>query len=172
LNVLAGASYCEDTGGASGCFLKGQALNYLSEAVITAAYVSLGLRSAIENGKIGGAALGGGFAKPTLGNAGKGIVNPNGLPTNIHMGQQGKHIRGHNNFQEGRSYFNDGVDPTELLAGVHSGKYPVIGTGKRGNPIVDFGRPIGVDGATGQSVTRGQIRYGRNGAHIVPDARN
>ncbi|MDO9426997.1 MAG: hypothetical protein Q7T93_09180, partial [Methylobacterium sp.] len=26
LNVLAGASYCEDTGGASGCFLKGQAL--------------------------------------------------------------------------------------------------------------------------------------------------
>ncbi|MDO9417154.1 hypothetical protein, partial [Pararhizobium sp.] len=55
LNVLAGASYCEDTGGASGCFLKGQALNYLSEAVITAAYVSLGLRSANENGKIGGA---------------------------------------------------------------------------------------------------------------------
>jgi filamentous hemagglutinin len=97
---------------------------------------------------------------------------PKDLPTKIHMGQQGKHIKGHNNFEEGRSYFNDGVDPTELLGGVHSGKYPVVGAGARGNPIVDFGRPIGVDGRTGQSVTRGQIHYGKNGAHIVPDARN
>ncbi|WP_418889829.1 DUF637 domain-containing protein [Pseudomonas putida] len=97
---------------------------------------------------------------------------PNDLPTKIHMGQQGKHIKGHNNFEEGRSYFNDGVDPVELLGGVHSGKYPVVGAGARGNPIVDFGRPIGVDGRTGQSVTRGQIHYGKNGAHIVPDARN
>ncbi|MHC2148965.1 two-partner secretion domain-containing protein [Pseudomonas sp. 210_17 TE3656] len=97
---------------------------------------------------------------------------PNDLPTKIHMGQQGKHIKGHNNFEEGRSYFNDGVDPAELLGGVHSGKYPVVGAGARGNPIVDFGRPIGVDGRTGQSVTRGQIHYGKNGAHIVPDARN
>ncbi|MGY2257821.1 hemagglutinin repeat-containing protein [Pseudomonas sp. SDO55104_S430] len=97
---------------------------------------------------------------------------PTDLPTNIHMGQQGKHIKGHNNFEEGRSYFNDGVDPAELLGGVHSGKYPVVGVGARGNPIVDFGRPIGVDGRTGQSVTRGQIHYGKNGAHIVPDARN
>jgi len=97
---------------------------------------------------------------------------PSDLPINIHMGQQGKHIKGHNNFEEGRSYFNQGVDPAELLAGVHSGKYPVVGAGSRGNPIVDFGRPIGVDGRTGQSVTRGQIHYGKNGAHIVPDARN
>lgn len=62
--------------------------------------------------------------------------------------------------------------PAELLAGVHSGRYPVVGTGARGNPIIDFGRPIGVDGRTGQTVTRGQIHYGKNGAHIVPDGRN
>lgn len=97
---------------------------------------------------------------------------PSDLPTNIHIGQQGKHIKGHNNFEEGRSYFNQGVDPAELLGGVHSGKYPIVGAGSRGNPIVDFGRPIGVDGRTGQSVTKGQIHYGKNGAHIVPDARN
>ncbi|WP_425221573.1 polymorphic toxin type 50 domain-containing protein [Pseudomonas sp.] len=97
---------------------------------------------------------------------------PSDLPFNIHAGQQGKHIRGHNNFEEGRSYFNDGIDPAELLSGVHSGKYPVVGAGARGNPIVDFGRPIGVDGRTGLSVTRGQIHYGKNGAHIVPDMRN
>ncbi|WP_082136273.1 polymorphic toxin type 50 domain-containing protein [Pseudomonas deceptionensis] len=97
---------------------------------------------------------------------------PNDLPTNIHAGQQGKHIRGHNNFEEGRSFFNNGVDPAELLGGVHSGKYPIIGTGARGNPIVDFGRPVGIDGRTGQPVTKGQVHYGKNGAHIVPDARN
>lgn len=88
-----------------------------------------------------------------------------------HMGQQVKHIKGHNNFEEGRSYFNHGVDPAELLDGVHSGKCPVAGAGSRGNPIVDFGGPIGGDGRTGQSVTRGQIHYGKNGAHIVPDVR-
>ncbi|WP_158296276.1 polymorphic toxin type 50 domain-containing protein [Stutzerimonas nosocomialis] len=31
---------------------------------------------------------------------------PSDLPANIHIGQQGKHIRGHNNFIEGRSYFH------------------------------------------------------------------
>ena len=90
----------------------------------------------------------------------------------IHPGQQGKHIPGHNNFEEGRSYLNVDVDPAELLSGVHSGKYPIVGTGTRGNPIVDFGRSIGIDGRTGQSVSRGQIHYGKSGAHIVPDARN
>lgn len=97
---------------------------------------------------------------------------PNDLPKNIHAGRPGKNIRGHNNFQEGRSYFNNGVDPAELLGGVHSGKCPIVGAGARGNPVVDFGRPIGVDGRTGQPVTKGQIRYGKNGAHIVPDGRN
>lgn len=70
-----------------------------------------------------------------------------------------------------RDMFNSDVDPSELLAGVHSGKCPVVGNGSRGNPIVEFGRPIGVDGTTGQAVTRGQIHYSNNGAHIVPDAR-
>ena len=97
---------------------------------------------------------------------------PKDLPTNIHMGQQGKHIRGHNNYIEGRSYLIEGIGPGELLDGVHSGKYPIVGNGSRGNPIVEFGRPIGVDGRTGEVVTRGQIHYGKNGAHIVPDARN
>ncbi|MBD8572605.1 MULTISPECIES: polymorphic toxin type 50 domain-containing protein [Pseudomonas syringae group] len=87
-------------------------------------------------------------------------------------GNKGKHIKGHNDFKEGRSCFNDGVDPAELLESVHSGKYSAVGAGVRGNPIVDFVRLIGVDGRTGQLVTRGQIQYGKNGAHIFPDARN
>ncbi|WP_375068695.1 polymorphic toxin type 50 domain-containing protein [Pseudomonas sp. AMR01] len=90
----------------------------------------------------------------------------------MHAGQQGKHFRGHNNFEEGRSCFNNGVDPAKILGGVHSGKYPIVGAGACDNPVVDFGRPIGIDGRTGQPVIKGQVHYGKNGAHIVPDARN
>ncbi len=100
------------------------------------------------------------------------IPVPENLPINIHMGQQGKHIKGHNNFEEGRSYIYSNVDPKKLLAGVHSNRYSVVTVGARGNPIVEFGRPIGVDGRTGKAVTKGQIHYGKNGAHIVPDSRN
>lgn len=38
----------------------------------------------------------------------------------------------------------------------------------RGQPIVDFGKPIGVDAATGISTQYGTIHSGENGAHIVP----
>jgi filamentous hemagglutinin len=170
-DVLAGISYCEANGGSAGCFETGQRVKFFSEAVTLAAYTALGI-SNLNRGN--------GSVKPGQGDAVDGgvpsapnkIPVPDDLPTNINVGQQGKHIKGHNNYQDGRSYFNDGVDPAELLAGVHSGRYPVVGTGARGYPVVDFGRPIGVDGRTGQSVTRGQIHYGKNGAHIVPDARN
>ncbi|KWV51956.1 polymorphic toxin type 50 domain-containing protein [Stenotrophomonas maltophilia] len=70
-----------------------------------------------------------------------------------------------------RDMFNSDVDPSELLVGVHSGKYSVVGNGSRGNPTVEFDRPISVDGTTGQAVTRGQVHYGKNGLHIVLDAR-
>ena len=36
---------------------------------------------------------------------------------------------------------------------------------------MEFGKPIGVDGQTGELVTKGQIHYGKNGVHIVPDSR-
>lgn len=98
----------------------------------------------------------------------RGLPIPEGLSTSIHLGQQGKHIRGHNNYIEGRSYLHDGVDPKELLAGVHSGEFPIIGKGSRANPIVDFGRDIGVDAGSGLSTPYGQIHSGKAGAHIVP----
>jgi len=91
-----------------------------------------------------------------------------GVATNIHPGQQGKHIPGNNNFIPGRSSINSDIDPQKLLDGVHNGSYPVVGAGSRGQPIVDFGRPIGVDGATGLPTNFGTIHSGKAGAHIVP----
>jgi len=76
-------------------------------------------------GVVGGAKPGGGGAK------GSGASLDN-VASNIHAGQQGKHVLGHNNFIPGRSYFNEGVDPQKLLNGVHAGEFPVVGYGPRG----------------------------------------
>lgn len=90
------------------------------------------------------------------------------IATNIHPGQQGKHIPGDNNFIPGRSPLNADTDPQKLLDGARAGLYPVVGTGSRGQLIVDFGHAIGVDAATGLSTRYGTIHSGKNGAHIVP----
>jgi hypothetical protein len=96
----------------------------------------------------------------------KGLPVPENLPKNIHLGQQGKHIPGHNNFTPGRSPLADGVNPQQLLDGVHSGGYPIIRMTPRGQPVVDFGKAIGQ--FDGKGTQFGIIHYGKNGAHIVP----
>ncbi|MBV4483918.1 polymorphic toxin type 50 domain-containing protein [Pseudomonas khavaziana] len=86
----------------------------------------------------------------------------------MHAGQQGKHILGHKNFLPKRSYLNEGVDPQKLLNGAHAGEFPVVGYGSRGQPIVDFGKNICVDGTTGLATRYGTIHSGKSGAHIIP----
>ena len=51
--------------------------------------------------------------------------------TKIHMGGQGKHIPGHNNYDPSRDALT--ADPQDFLAGVHSGRYPVIRSIPHGN---------------------------------------
>ncbi|MEP1921415.1 MAG: polymorphic toxin type 50 domain-containing protein, partial [Ekhidna sp.] len=104
---------------------------------------------------------------------GRGAINrlpvPNDLPTNIHLGQQGKHILGHNNFDPKRSPLT--ANPDDLLAGVHGGQYPIVRTDLRGNPVADFGSDIGSyvqQGQAGVPTRYGTIHYGKNGAHVVP----
>lgn len=91
---------------------------------------------------------------------------PSNLPKGIHSGAQGKHIPGHNNYIPGRSTITR--DPQKLLDGVHSGKYPIVRTNPRGQPVVDFGKPIGTHAGTGKPTNFGTIHSGKNGAHIVP----
>ncbi|WP_269042719.1 polymorphic toxin type 50 domain-containing protein, partial [Photorhabdus laumondii] len=102
----------------------------------------------------------------TLKNVSTGLPSPQGLSKEIHLGQQGKHITGHNNYIPGRSPLAEGVDPQKLLNGVHSGEYPIIRMTPRNQPIVNFGKPIGK--YEGQPTNYGIIHYGKNGAHIVP----
>ncbi|WP_064697239.1 hemagglutinin repeat-containing protein [Rhizobium aegyptiacum] len=42
LDVAAGVGYCQDHGGAEGCFLKGQALHYISDSVNAAVFALVG----------------------------------------------------------------------------------------------------------------------------------
>ncbi|MDO8344802.1 MAG: polymorphic toxin type 50 domain-containing protein, partial [Cellvibrio sp.] len=86
----------------------------------------------------------------------------------IHIGAQGKHVPGHNNFVQGKSALSSNVDAQALLNGVHSGQHSVVGTGARGQPIVNFGRTIGVDASSGLSTPYGTIHTSKHGAHIVP----
>ena len=91
---------------------------------------------------------------------------PDNFPGNIHPGQQGKHIPGHNNFIPGRSPLNPGVDPQKLLNGVHTGEHKIIRTTPRNLPVVDFGQPIGE--FNGQATQFGIVHFGKKGAHIIP----
>jgi hypothetical protein len=99
-------------------------------------------------------------------NAIKRLEVPESLSKNIHSGQQGKHILGHNNFVPGRSPLIEGIDPQKLLDGIHLGQYPIVRVTPRSQPIVDFGFPIGL--YEGNPTRYGIIHSGRNGAHIVP----
>lgn len=90
----------------------------------------------------------------------------------IHMGQQGKHIVGHNNFLQGSSVLT--ADPSKLAA--RAGTGTPVNNVARGQPgfreRVNFGDTIGqyVDEATGQATetTMGIIHYGMGGIHVVP----
>lgn len=91
-----------------------------------------------------------------------------GVASNISPGRQGKHIPGHNNSLPGRSPLNDNIDPQNLLNGLLSGKFTVVGFGSRGDPVFDFGRTIGVDNESGLPTRFGTIHPGKDGSHIVP----
>lgn len=103
--------------------------------------------------------------KPSI-DVNKGLPVPDGLSKEIHPGQQGKHIPGHNNYTPGRSPLVDGVDPQGLLNGVHTGEYQIIRMTPRNQPVVNFGKPIGT--YEGQPTSYGIIHSGKNGAHVVP----
>ena len=99
--------------------------------------------------------------------------NSNNIPENIHEGQQGKHIEGHNNYQEGKSILE--TDAQSLLNDFHAGNVESSTILNSNKVTVNFGKiigkHIGLDGkSTPTSV--GIIHHGKKGAHIVPSRPN
>ncbi|UXM94389.1 polymorphic toxin type 50 domain-containing protein [Bartonella sp. HY329] len=77
----------------------------------------------------------------------KPLFDPNNIPNKIHDGGQGKHVPRYNSYTSFRSTIAPNVKPQELVDGIKSGKYIIMGMITGGMPIVDFGK---------------------KGAHIVP----
>ena len=92
------------------------------------------------------------------------------LPKTIHMGKQGKHILGHNNYQKGKSILNISTDSAQDLIKKYSGTGQKMGKSRE---KIDFGTIIGkyVHPQTGKTydTTIGTIHYSKNGTHLVPE---
>jgi RHS repeat-associated protein len=94
-----------------------------------------------------------------------------GAVRKIHMGQQGKHIVGHNNFEPGKSILR--ADPEALASragsGQQVGKIPVGQPGSKERVVFDDIIGDYVDSAGDTFPTQvGIIHYGKSGIHIVP----
>ena len=89
---------------------------------------------------------------------------------NLHVlhGQQGKHIKGHKNYIEGRSILYGSISDAQALVNEFAGHGIIHGT----REVVDTKRIIGeyVDRKTGlhYPTTRITIHYGNSGVHVVP----
>lgn len=92
----------------------------------------------------------------------------------IHPGKQGKHIRGHNNYKEGRSYLTVTEERAQELVNAYAGTGSIIRdhSGKyTGKERVTAKEQIGVcrnPEGTGTATKSFIIHYARDGVHIVP----
>ncbi|MGG1878270.1 phage minor capsid protein [Paenibacillus cisolokensis] len=93
----------------------------------------------------------------------------------LHMGHQGKHIKGHNNYIEGKSYLTISADEAQELVNRYAGSGEVRFTRKgewNNKEIILTDDQIGVyvDQVTGQELEPDgfTIHYGKKGTHIVP----
>jgi|GEM_PF-6622681 len=102
--------------------------------------------------------------------ASKIITDFSGYSKNIHLGKQGKHVVGHNNYIKGKSILGVSTKKAQELINKYSGTGQKIGANRE---RVDFKRLIGkfVDPKTGKSydTTVGTIHYSKSGTHIVPE---
>ncbi len=93
----------------------------------------------------------------------KGLPVPKDLPTFLSP-RQAIHQPG--TLVKGRSPVT--ADAQELLDGIHAGQYPIVRFNPRKQPIVNFGKEIGVDARSGLPTNFGTVHFGNKGAHIVP----
>jgi len=144
-------------------FLRGAAENPFTHFVI---FVSTGgLEGGVSLGQLGWTTLSRFLAKEAIKRAAKGFSKV------IHVGKQGKHIVGHNNYEAGKSILSK--DAQKLLDAFHSGDVKSAQVINSAKVRVDFGEIIGTCvNETGQAVstTKGIIINSNTGVHIVPCA--
>ncbi|MEA5057468.1 MAG: phage minor capsid protein [Anaerotignum propionicum] len=96
-------------------------------------------------------------------------------PLKIETGKQGKHIIGHKNFIEGRSYLTITIEEAQEIANKYAGNGTVL-LDKEGKwkmqEIIETDRIIGIDvddiTDNEMETNKAKIHYSKKGIHIVP----
>ena len=93
----------------------------------------------------------------------------------IEVGKQGKHILGHNNYIEGRSYLTISLDESQELINKYAGTGKLDFTQKGDwakKELIVHDKDIGfsINNVTGEKTVtnRFKIHYSKKGTHIVP----
>ncbi|MEO9299435.1 HNH/ENDO VII family nuclease [Devosia alba] len=124
-SVIAGVSYCEESGQAPGCFEQGQTFEYLAESVTAAAYAALGASASIR-------ATEAGVAKAPNGIATQAEVEKNFQQNRQFWSSEPINFNGNKIYQR-----NNLIDP----------KLVDVKSGKTNLELMQSGRaPIGPDG--------------------------
>lgn len=96
-------------------------------------------------------------------------------PKNIHLGKQGKHILGHNNYIQGRSYLTISIEEAEQLIKRYAstGTFELQRNGEvKNRELIECNKNIGINinNQTGEltETNRFYIHYSKDGVHIVP----
>ncbi|MNW40112.1 Phage minor capsid protein 2 [compost metagenome] len=96
----------------------------------------------------------------------------------LHMGHQGKHIKGHNNYIDGKSYLTIPAEEAQELVKRYAGTGTLNMTKKgewKNQELIDSDTIVGkaIDQFTGEEFeTKSfKIHYGKKGVHIVPTKR-
>lgn len=105
----------------------------------------------------------------------RGRIKSGEQPINIDKGKQGKHIKGHNNYIDGRSYLTVSMDEAQELVNKYAGTGKIV-TNRKGEwkkqEIIKSDKMVGVDidGITGVETPTSylKIHYSKTGVHIVP----
>lgn len=105
-------------------------------------------------------------------------IKSDDVPKNLHMGHQGKHIPGHNNYIEGKSYLTISAEEAQELVNRYAGTGAVNMTKKgewKNQELIDSDTVVGkaLDQFTGEEFETSafKIHYGKKGVHIVPTKR-
>lgn len=103
------------------------------------------------------------------------FIKSDAQPKTILEGKQGKHIKGHNNYTEGRSYITIPIEEIQRLVEQYAGTGQLAfkdGVTWRRQEVIFVDRIIGIDVneiTRDETSTNGfKIHYSKKGVHIVP----
>jgi SPP1 gp7 family putative phage head morphogenesis protein len=104
-------------------------------------------------------------------------IKSNELPKDILIGKQGKHILGHNNYIEGRSYMKISVEELQKIVNDYAGTGYILRDNKgqwNNKELIEADKILGVtfdNEGNARETQKAIIHYSKKGTHVVPTLR-